>query len=382
MSENKVLTNSDETIILEIADDGFSAYLTIKERQNLLDENEISNLLKQAGINFGIENATNYLKQDHIRKEFNKPFLIALGKKQSSEIEISYLLGKNDKINPIHLEKTSDFKELKKVNKDEPLLSLKIQENPGSSFDIFGNEITSDASTNQSIQNLIGKNAYFSDNKIYSEKDGYFFTDEQGKINIFEQIVLNKDIINETLLVPSNIKINGNLINSEIRVKGNIEFESAEKSQIFCNGKMLIHKNARFCMLASELGISGREETFIKGGLTQSGGNIKIGSVGSPFSIPTEIEITIAPFLKEKMRNFPENDGRQLESEYEKKINDFLKSDLKNNRISISKKLFPDCFIRILSKSKRISQESNGLYFENIEDKLNIQEFLKASNPT
>ena len=375
MSENKILTNSDENIILEIADDGFSAHLTIKETHNLLDENEISNLLQQAGIKFGIENATNYLKQDHIKKEFNKPFLIALGEKQSPEIEISCILEKNEKINPVQLGNTSDIKELKRINKNEPLLSLKVHENPESSFDIFGNEITSDASTNQSIQNLIGKNVYFSGNKIYSEKEGYFFTDEQGKINVFEQIVLNKDIINETLLVPSNIKINGNLINSEIRVEGNIEFESAERSKIFCNGKIFIHKNARFCKLVSEQGISGRKEAFIKGGLTQSGDNIEIGSVGSSFSIPTELEITVAPFLKEKMRTLPENDCRQLETEYEKKLDDFLKSDLKNNRISITKKIFPNCFIRILNRSKRISQESNELFFENNNDKLNAHEF-------
>lgn len=370
MSENKVFTNPDGNIILEIADNGFSAYLTIKETQNLFDEKEISNLLQQAGIKFGFENASNYLKQKQIKKEFNQPFLIVLGEKHEPEIEVSYLIEKNETIDPQHIENTSEIKELKKITKNQPLLTLKVQENPKSSFDVFGNEISSEEGREHCIQNLIGKNVYFSKNKIYSEKEGYFFTDKQKKINVFEQIIFNKDIINETLQVPGDIKINGDLINSEIRVEGNIEFKAAEKSQIFCHGKMIIHKNARFCKLISEQGISGEEETFIKGGLTQSGSNIKIGSIGSPFSIPTELEITVAPFLKEKMIILPENDCRQLESEYEKKLDNFLKSDLKNNRISIIKKLFPDCFIRIMNKSKRISQESNGIFFENNNDEL------------
>ncbi|HHE38140.1 MAG TPA: hypothetical protein ENL20_06175, partial [Candidatus Cloacimonetes bacterium] len=144
MSENKVFTNPDGNIILEIADNGFSAYLTIKETQNLFDEKEISNLLQQAGIKFGFENASNYLKQKQIKKEFNQPFLIALGEKHEPEIEVSYLIEKNETIDPQHIENTSEIKELKKIIKNQPLLTLKVQENPKSSFDVFGNEISSE----------------------------------------------------------------------------------------------------------------------------------------------------------------------------------------------------------------------------------------------
>ena len=66
--DGKVYTNSDKTLLLTISKDDLSAYLTIEDNGNMIDEKEISSLLSSVGIKNGLEEANEY----NIKNEMTK----------------------------------------------------------------------------------------------------------------------------------------------------------------------------------------------------------------------------------------------------------------------------------------------------------------------
>ncbi len=57
LTDGKNYTNSDKTLLLTIAKDDLSAYLTIKDNGSMIDEEEITSLLSSSGIKSGLEEA-------------------------------------------------------------------------------------------------------------------------------------------------------------------------------------------------------------------------------------------------------------------------------------------------------------------------------------
>jgi hypothetical protein len=71
---SKILTNPDGNIKLELKDDRLSAWLTIKKDNRLIDEKDILDLLEQAGIKNGFEEAQRYMQKHSMEKDFDIPF--------------------------------------------------------------------------------------------------------------------------------------------------------------------------------------------------------------------------------------------------------------------------------------------------------------------
>ena len=415
MKKNKIFTDDKKNIILEISEDSLSAYLTIKERGKFISENEILDILKKAGIKRGFNRAREFLNLNLIKKEFDKPFLIAL-RADIKNMEMSYLFDTGRSYDPDNFISVFELSDLEAVTKDGALAQMNFSDSESTEtlYDIFGNEIDLKEVQTHSINNFLGKNVYFSleKNLILAEMSGYPYVDSQKKINVESDFELNESLSKVSLDIKGNLVINGNVNQSKIHVDGNlkvngniknclkeglfvngdVEFESAENSKIACKGKMIFNKNASFCVLSSEEEIIGGEDSSLMGGLTQSGKSIEITNIGSPFSVPTEVEITIAPYLKERMiystgiikdlkKNHKADTDKiseiseninNFEKEIEDKMDLYLHGGVEEYYIKARKKVFADTRIRILNKTRILSKEMGEIILSFKKGELNI----------
>lgn len=371
MPDNKIYYNDLRNICLEITDGGFSAYLTIKKKLEIIDEDEIKKLIETAGIITGFDKAKEYNLKKEVEKEFNKPFLIALGEKPEQQIEIDLKLEKNSLIDPENLKDITDLNKIPFIKQSTIIADLKINGSTQKGIDIFGNEYSPENSKQNTVDDFLGKNVIYSKEleQIIAKKSGYFFVGNNGKLNVISDIIYKKDIKNSKMTIFSNLIVKADITDSEIFVDGNIAFGSAEKSRIFCKKKITIGKSARFCFLVSDREIIGNNESFIKGGKTQSGWKIEIGTIGSPFSIATEIEITVAPYLKHQISSSLHH-SEEMETEFEKKLNEFLIIKKSDHNIKVLRKVFRGTFVRIYNSSITVEEDLNAVVFENIKNQI------------
>ena len=415
MKNNRIFTNDKKNIILEISEDSLSAYLTIKESGKFINESEILDILKKAGIKKGLNRAREFLNLNLIKKEFDKPFLIA-HRADIEDMDISYLFDMGRSYDPVNFISVFELSDLEVVKKDGALAQMKFSDSEGKEtlYDIFGNEIDLKEVQSHSINNFLGKNVYFSPekNQILAEMSGYPYVDSQKKINVESDFELNESFSKVSLDIKGNFIINGNINQSKIDVDGNlkvngniknclkdglfvngdVEFESAENSKIACKGKMIFNKNTSFCVLSSNEEIIGGEDSSLIGGLTQSGKSIEIANIGSPFSVPTEVEITIAPYLKERMINLTgtikglkknnkadidkvseiSENIKNFEKEIEDKMDLYLRGGVEEYYVKAREKVFADTRIRILNKTRILSKEMGEIILSFKKGELNI----------
>ncbi|MCK4695177.1 MAG: DUF342 domain-containing protein [Candidatus Cloacimonetes bacterium] len=415
MKKNRIFTNDKENISLEISEDSLSAYLTIKESSKFINEKEILDILKKAGIKKGFNRAREFLNLNLIKKEFDKPFLIAL-RTDIEDMDTSYLFDTGRSYDPDNFISVFELSDVEVVKKDGALAQMIFSNSKGEEtlYDIFGNEIDLKEVRSHSINNFLGKNVYFSPekNQILAEMSGYPYVDSQEKINVESDFELNESFSKVSLDIKGNFIINGNINQSKIYVDGNlkvngniknclkyglfvngdVEFKSAENSKIACKGKMVFNKNARFCVLSSDEEIIGGEDSLLIGGLTQSGKSIEITNIGSSLSVPTEVEITIAPYLKERMINLTgtindlkknqkvdtdkisEISGsiKNFEKEIEDKMDLYFRGGVEEYYIKAREKVFADTRIRILNKTRILSKEMSEIILSLKKGELNI----------
>lgn len=415
-NEGKVYTNSAKNLTVKISEDNLSAYLTINDDTGMIDEKEITKLINTAGITSGFDEAEKLNKQNNIRKELNVPFLIAKGANPLADSDITYQFDKENCYNPEVSYDIYKLDSFEKINKHQVLAELKITDVSEPGLDIFGNQVSSGVTSSLNANDLLGDNVYHAEkeNKILALKDGYPFIDNQNKLHVKSDFFINENIIDKDLKIYGDITIDGVITNSRVevignlRVKGNISdcknkgvfvngdvnIEYAENARIVCNGILTINKNIRFSNLHSEKKIIGEEDSSIANCLLQCGNNITLSNVGSPFSVLTEIEITALPYLKEMIReiqdklentrsNPDENEEiipllsselKEMEEEYEKRMDELLQDELTDFHITVFEKVYPETHIRIFKHSKLIGEELNNVIFSIKDNQLLINE--------
>lgn len=404
--KEKVYTNNDKTVFLEISDDNCSAYLTIKDPKYFVDEKDISELLISTGIKYGIEKATEHNIKNEIKKEVNKPFLIAMGTKSKAQSRISYLFEPEKCFNPNEQVDVFEMEKFYSIHKDQPLANLLVGSDRLPGMDIFGNEISDDEEVIiNNIDEFVGENVYYSekDSQIRASKSGYPYIDTLSKINIKSDFVISSDIKGKDLNLTgdvvvdgvinnSKIKISGNLIaksniseclNSGIYVSGDVEIEFAEDAKIVSGGTLKFNKSVRACIIRADNGVIGKDNSSITGGLIQSRKNIDLYSVGSPFATLTEVDITTSPYLKEQIKllqsellfarnNSKENEEKiqklstsltELESRYENELDEYSSKKIEDVSITVRDKIFPVTSFRIFKFSRKISKETGRVTF-------------------
>ncbi|PID29026.1 MAG: hypothetical protein CSB55_02865 [Candidatus Cloacimonadota bacterium] len=436
----KIYNNANGSAEIKISEDSFSAFLTINDDGVLQNENDLLSLIEESGITWGFENAALYNEENGIRKKTGEPFLIALGDKfDEPEAEFNPLFNPEESFNPssfanrFHLLKDFDFAE-----KDSALAQLFITKSGITGRNVYGTEISPEFSDEEILKKHLGENVFYSEEKsmIMAAKAGYPYLDEEGKVNVksdFEineniglnfdnfglrgnltvngnvsekikmkidgNLTVNGDINDADIEISGQVSINGDIMNCKetgIVAQGNVSFNSAESARVVTAGQIYFEDNAHFCRLIAEKGIYGSEKgSAIVGGLIQSGEHIEAAVIGNPGAIGTETEITISPFIKEKMlvlnkesvklRDHPEHRERmafltaemeKLAEKYEEAINKALLPDQQIPRhITVFKKIFGGTYLRILKKSITVSEELERVSFSIVNGEFFTDEF-------
>lgn len=412
-TDGKVYTNSDKTLYLTISKDNLSAYLTIEDNGNMIDEKEISSLISSVGIKNGLEEALEYNIKHGILKEIGNPFLIALASARKAKAGIMHKFSPESCINIDEHYEMDALSQFEKVEKDQPLADISISGAQESGIDVFGNEVSSEPESQVNVEDILGKNVYYSaeTNQILSSEAGYPYFDYENKIcvkstfisqdihdtnkTIYGNTTIDGVISNSNLEVFGDLWVKGNIRNCDnggIIVHGNVIFDYAENSKIIASGKITVNKNARNSLIYANGIIEAEKNSSISGGVIQSGEGLDVFSIGSPLGILTEVEIAIAPFLKEQIRitvnkltqarNDSEVDETLISSLVEKlqelKL-EFVKEIEKSHNIDslkiiIKEKIYPNSNIRILKDVLEISEEKANIMISVNDTGLEINE--------
>ncbi|MDP8267108.1 MAG: FapA family protein [Candidatus Tenebribacter davisii] len=400
LTEGKIYTNADKTLYLTISKDNLSAYLTLKDNSNMIDEKEISSLINSVGIKNGIEEALEYNHENRVVKELDKPFLIARASTQVDSSGISYKFDTESCIKVDEHYEMEDLYNFEKIEKDQILADVSNGNIQAGRKDIFNIELSAEHEAHMNVEEFLGKSVYYSKetNQILSSKSGYPYLDQNNKICVRSDF-LSQDIQNTVKTIYGNTTIDGVISNSSLEifgdlwskghisncmqggiiVHGDVIMDYAEDSKIFATGRITINKNARNCLIYANGIIEAEKNCSISGGVIQSGEQLKVFSLGSPLQILTEAEIAIAPFLKEQIRlnntkliqarAASETDEaliatlaeqlRELQTEFDDEIEKTHNSH--SHQITITEKVYPNTNLRILKDILNVSEEKDNI---------------------
>lgn len=435
----KRMTRGD--LILEIADDASFAQLTIRNGNHLIDESDLLELLQESGIQEGWDEAGEAMRDEKLEKQFDTPFPVAVGiPVVEPRVEFSLRFDPEHCIDPSN----HDFSALtgrEIARPGQPLADLFITKSGRPGINVYGEEVPPSISDEVMINAHLGENVHYSQeqSKVLASSAGYPFLDSEGRVHLKNEFVIdgdlgaegehlqifanltvnggiknkielavggnltvNGDIDDASVVVEGSLKVNGDILNcrnSGLTVMGDIEFNNAENARIACAQRIQFSENAHFCRMVAERGVYGdAERSSIIGGIVQSGENVEVAVIGNSSSIGTEIEITIRPFLKEKMLSaikrltaLRENPGENeeeiasindeiqlMEHQLEEEINRALMSgDSIPRHIAVYRRMFAGTYLRILKKSRTIVEELQKVSFaivngEMVQDNYNV----------
>ncbi|MBW6514875.1 MAG: FapA family protein [Candidatus Syntrophosphaera sp.] len=421
---SKILTNPAGNIKLELRDDRLSAWLTILDKGILTDEQDILDLIEQAGIKYGFEEALKYMRKHGMEKEYDTPFPVAMCNRVQGESKLNYFF---DLEQAKHFDGKVSLDELKELTCIEPGTVLadysgNIFERQGSIYDIYGEMLQDENFDPDAIGQIRGENVKFDQMKrqFVAERSGFPSVDEAGRISVIDRVTLTGDFVNltEGIRSPVSLQINGNVelvsitaagdvfIDGNLRnsavycegdlqvdgdvlacgqpgleVWGNIRCSTLLSSKVLCRGRIEFERSFLQCETVADGGIFSREGA-LSGGHIESGGDVTLGRLGDPVGITTEIEITISPFHKavlmrltrEMIRLKQDLSGnaaaimdlseriKACEAELDRELNNYLKRPTEEKlRLLVHHAVFPPVRVRILKHEYEINKNQNHL---------------------
>ncbi|MCB5259677.1 MAG: FapA family protein [Candidatus Cloacimonetes bacterium] len=420
---NKILTSKSGNLSLELRQDSASAWLTVKRSGCLVDEKEILDLIDEAGIKSGFDEAMQLIRERGIEKDFDKPFPIAVCKKgDQKEASLNYHFDPDSSLcapSEINLE---DLVHISYVNEGDVVATFSdnIFERDGSIYDIFGELITPPVINEEEALTLAGEGVRYEARDFVAETSGYPYLDQDKRICILThlrvkaeevprhefirsplELEIEGDISKVQIATARSLKVNGSLnecsvyiegdlivsndiigcTNPGIQVLGNMQVSSIKQSRVFVKEDIQFDNSIENSNVACDGNLIGtRSDSRITGGLSQAGGNIQIGIAGSESAEETEIEIAISPFYrgllmqmtKEAVRMRDEGDNKALdelheriklcETELDRQLNNFLKrpADIKKS-VRVEADVYPKTLFRILKHSYQIKTRQSGI---------------------
>ncbi len=413
-------------VLIEVADDAMSAWMTIQQTGKLIDEQEILDLIDEIGIKYGIEEALKKMSQDGTDKEFNTPFPIAICKRGAARQAMNYYFESEfsdpDELPLEQLQKLTFF------GKDSVLadFSYNLFDGEGSVYNIFGEMLIDGSLDMDSLLHINGYGVRFDEDKsrYVSTIAGYPYLSKEGKICILDVIKINHDLSDCCLRTPARLEFGGNLTDCNITAGSSVSVSGdVINSSVYCEGDLDVEGEIRDCSksfvhvlgniyassiidskLVTRSSVKFQEmirnsivfaQTGIKGlnghcvlhsGSIQATGSISAGFLGNQESLPLEIEITISAYYKNllmiktkeliKLKQAQEIDPEAIEllSEEVKKLETDLDNDMSRFlqevradklEIKADQVAYPDTLIRILKHSYQIkSIQSNPIFVE------------------
>lgn len=420
---NKILKNKSGNVILELRQNSGSAWLTIKCSGHLIDEKDILDLLDEAGIKTGFEEAMQLMRDRGIEKEYDQPFPIALShtETETREVKLNFHFDSSLNMDRIAELSLTDLAELSYAQAGDCLAgySDNIFEREGSIYDIFGELITPLQVNDAEAAKLTGTNVGYEGREYIAQATGYPYLDLDGRICILNALKIKADsckaeqsirsplaleIIGDlsgcSIAVANDLQIRGSITNcciyceKDLHVDGSIvdcrqpgiQVLGSLKTSSILRSKVLVRHDLEFdtsiqdSSVACDGSIIGNTEySSICGGMAQAGNDINIGIAGGDEE--TEIEIAISPFYrgmlmqmtKELVRLKGEEDEQAIadmqtriarcESELDSQLNAFLKrgSDQKKS-VQVSSEVHPKTTFRILKHVYQIKSAQKGIH--------------------
>ncbi|MCD8480221.1 MAG: FapA family protein [Candidatus Cloacimonetes bacterium] len=419
---NKILKNKSGNVILELRQDTGSAWLTIRRSGRLINEQDILDLIDEAGIKTGFEEALEIMRRRGLEKEYDVPFPIAVShsEQENREVKLSYHFDASTNTERLSQLSLAELAQLSYAQKGDCLASYSdnIFEREGSIYDIFGELITPVQVDDVEAIKLVGENVRYEDNEYIAEATGYPFLDEHQRISIMNfmrieadscsadmpirsplALEISGDIQNCNIAVANNLTIYGSVKNCSIhcekdlrvegtisesrnpgiQVLGSLKVKSISDSRVLVRNDIDFEESIRDSMIACDGSIIGAsQDSGITGGVCQAGNNIEIGIAGGTGE--TEIEIAISPFYrailmqmtKEMVRLKEEEDENAItdlharisrcESELDSQLNAFLKRESASKKsVLVSSKVYPKTLFRILKHVYQIKNPQNGI---------------------
>ncbi|OPX29095.1 MAG: hypothetical protein B1H06_02060 [Candidatus Cloacimonas sp. 4484_143] len=419
LTGNKSFYNASKDVLLTLSDDNFSAYLTIESPDGIVDENTIKDLLMQAGITNGFEEASRYNRLQNNVKEIGVPFLIARGSNPTSECTVDYMFNRENCFIPDESYDVFEMNKYAKIIKGQPIAKVLVESRNSIGKDLFGNEVTTTDNHHIDPEELFGDNIFFDENTnlLIAQKSGYPYVDFQNKLQIktdfyinenvseadfelYGDLVINGDISISKIIIDGNLTVYGNISNCMkpgIFVSGNFAVDDAVNSRLVCDGEFNFHNNLRNCIICASGNIIGDEESILFGGLTQSASSIKLDTIGSQDKHLSEIEIGFAPYLKERIKFLadkldniqfiPEGHDTEidqlktqiadLEKQYFEIVEQFFEPAVIDYKITITKSVFPETRFRIFDNTHVILDEKSTTTYALVNRNIVINEVDK-----
>lgn len=424
---SKILTNPKGTIKLELRDDRLSAWLTLQDRDNLIDEEEILALIDEAGIKTGFEEALRYIRKHGLEKEFNTPFPIAVCERVKGESKLNYYFDLEQAKSFSGVITPANLCNLACIEEGTVLAdySSNIFDRQGSIYDIYGEMLQVEDFDAQSARELVGRNVEYSESshQYLALKAGFVQVDDQGRISILDELTIDGDVTaaEGVLRTPVGLRIKGDVVSARIVAAGDLSIEGKlSDSSIYCEGNLLVKGQILDCrqpglevmgdlrcesielsrilcrgtleftgqVLDSEIvadrGIRS-EDGAISGGHTESCGDVRLARLGARDGRTTELEITISPFYKAlllhltkellHLKQDPHGNEEQIaavenkitacETELDNDLNLFLqRPQTERINLVISQEVYPPVMIRILKHEYQISSPQRGLQIQ------------------
>lgn len=425
---DNVIYSNKGSVSIQISEDKMSAWMTIHKTGKLIDENEVLDLIKTVGICYGQEEALNWVFENGVDKDFEKPFPIAICKPSKSQSKLNYHFDLNNTYKPDSEWSWNDIRTWTFIEQDSALadVSINLFDEGGSIYNVLGELITAQSDTIDLTQ-FIGQNVYhdIENNSINAIVTGYPYLDNDGKLCVVDELFYHKDIqdiatpimlatsltvegsiINTNLSILKNLTIKGDIKNSDVYVEGdlivegditecnpkgltvlgNVQTKSVFNSMINCQNcfefkSMLIGSK----IIADKQIVGNAELSSVIGCHLQTSGYIDIGTAGDRESTQTELEITISPFIKERISQLTkhiiklkdeaddhvqiehvESKLKELETALSDNLTQYLQTNDNHSRyIKTHNEIFKGVYIRILKRSFNVkANQSSALFYE------------------
>jgi len=339
-----IIYSPSGSISIRINEDKMSAWMYIHKTGKIIDELEILSLIQDAGIRNGFDEALEWMAENGYNKDYEKPFPVAICKASINKEQIKLHFDTEKAYNQ---DKEWNFKDIVSWSCVEPgktLADIPLSDfmDTSNSLNIYG-EPASDVANMLTLNSYIGTNVSLDidGKRIISEIRGYPYLDTEGRICVADRITYVGDIkfisvpvtlgasltvegsINKThLSMTRDLTIKGNIINSEINTEGNLVVEGdilecqgtgivvtqdirvkgISDSLVLCMGNIYFENVISGSRIVAEKQIAGDpDKSQIFASQVMSYKNVDVADIGSPEGTDTEIEITVSPFLKERL---------------------------------------------------------------------------------
>ncbi|MCD6181062.1 MAG: DUF342 domain-containing protein [Candidatus Cloacimonetes bacterium] len=366
MRDLQRFSNAAETVVLEVDKDGFSAYLTIAETADFINEKEILTLLNLAGIKHGIERAEIKRREEGLPKEAGKPFLVAFAENSLPRISFDFVVPHGTFL-PSIIDDINSLNDATFVQNQQHIATVVIEECADSAYNIFGEEIDASFATRTQLKTLVGKNISYDEtnNQLFATAAGYLGKTDEGALFVQDAVELHATLRNCEASCKTSFHITGDVIESRLTIDGSltvdgliqncggegilalgsISFRNCENSTILAGGHINIQEAVIGCKMVAEKGVKGSEESLIIGGYTSSGGDISVGILGSREK-DTDVEIAVKPFIKEYFRRYDNPPYQRFIKLYQAALSQCFEEDCIFPTVKINTSINGRCRIR------------------------------------